>query len=305
MAGELTLLEASKGLDSVFQRAVIETFVSTNRLFQLLPFRNISGGHDGILMESELPTVSTRGVNEAYTRSHGKFDEIVQALKIYGGDIGIDPFIMRTKGQEQATRQIGLKVKAIANNWLLDFFKGDAAADPRDMDGLQNRITGANLIANDGASDALSMIKLDEAIAQTHRPTHLLMGREMSLYLTQAARITTSGIGGANIDRTADEFGNQILSYNGLEVVVVTDAADADVVLPFTETGDSTSIYVVGFGDEGIEGIQNGTIEPRSLGEDNTTPREDTRIEWYSNFQIQHPRSVTRLSNIENIAAVV
>lgn len=303
MAGELTLLEASKGLDSVFQRAVIETFVSTNRLFQILPFRSISGGHDGILMESELPTVSTRGVNEAYTRSHGKFDEIVQALKIYGGDIGIDPFIMRTKGQEQATRQIGLKVKAIANNWLLDFFKGDAAADPRDMDGLQNRITGANLVSNT-SSAGLSMMSLDTAIAQTHRPTALLMNRALTLRITEAARSTATLVGGANITRTADEFGNQILRYNGLEVVAVTDAADADVVLPFTEGTSQSSIYVVGFGDEGIEGIQNGTIEPRSLGEDNTTPREDTRIEWYSNFQIQHPRSVTRLQLITDAAAI-
>jgi len=302
----LTLLEAAKGMGDreIFRQGVIETFVESNRLFELMPFRSIIGGHDGILLEAELPTTSTRGVNEGYTRSFGRIDEIVQALKIYGGEIGIDPFIIETKGEVQATRQQQLMIKSVANNWLLDFFKGDDGAQPRDIAGLQTRLSGANIVANNGLNEAMSMLKLDEAIARTHKPTHLLMGREMSLIFTQAHRLTATGVGGTNIQYGKDQFGRQIQMYNGLEIVVVTDAADADVVLPFTETGDTTSIYVCSFGSTGIEGIQSSPIQVRNLGEDNTSPRIDTRMEWYSNFQIGHPRSVTRFSNIENIPAV-
>jgi len=303
-----TLIEAAKGQDNLFTRGVIETFIEDQRLLQVLPFRGILGSADGITQEAVLPDAAVRGVNEAFTKSQGRIEEVIQSLKIYGGEIGIDPFILKTKGADQATRQVAMKIKAISNLWVSDFFKGDSSTEPREIDGLQTRLNGFNVVsagATDGG-DALSLLLLDEAIARCHNARYMLMGRGMHLRLTQSARSTSIGV----IRMVVNEFGRQVLMYNDIEVIRVADNQNNDIMLGFTELGGSgatataSSIYVCGVGDDGLEGIENGGMQVRNLGEDNTTPREDTRIEWYNNFHINHPRSVIRLRNISNAAFV-
>ena len=303
----LTLVEAAKGEQNVFVRGVIETFIENQRLAQVVPFRDISGGLDGVVQEAVLPDAETRAVNEAFTSNAlGRLDEIIQALKIYGGDIGIDPFITATKGAEQASRHVALKIKAISNRWTLDFFKGDSGANARDFDGLQNRLSGFNVVSagSAGGGSVLSLTILDEAIMRCHNPRFLGMGRQMAIRLTQAMRDSSTSGSVVRIDK--NEFGKMALFYADLEVVIVTDNSNNDNILGFTEaaTGGggntASSVYVFGTGDEGLEGIQNGGFRVRNLGEDNDTPREDTRVEWYNNFHINHPRSVVRTRDISD-----
>ncbi len=301
----LTLVEAAKQEEDVFKRGVIATFIDNMRITQIVPFRGISGDLDGILQEEVLPNAATRGVNEAFVRSEGKFSEIVVALKIYGGDIGIDPFILETKGADQASRHVGLKIKAISNRWVTDFFKGDSGADARDFDGLQIRLDGFNVesAGNSSGGDPLSLAVLDEAIAKCHSSSVLFMGRKMGIRLTQAAR--DSLLTGSVIRTDKNEFGRPVTFYNDHEIVVVTDNSANDNILGFTEaaTGGgsiASSIYVAGLGDEGIEGVQNGGFRVRGLGEDNSAPRIDTRVEWYNNFHINHQRSVIRVRDISD-----
>ncbi len=308
----LTLVEAAKGESDVFKRGVIETFTEGNRLSQVLPIRGISGRLDGVELESVLPEAETRGVNEAFASTKlGRTEEIIQALKIYGGDIGIDPFVLETEGRDKATTQISMKIKAISNRWLTDFFKGDSAANPRDFDGLQLRLSGTNVISAGSSSggDALALTILDRAIQFCHNPQFLLMGRNMHILLTQAGRDTT--VAGTTIRTEKNEFGRQVTMYGDLEVVQIVDNANNDNILGFTEAatgGASTasSVYVVGVGEEGVQGIQNGGFRVRNLGESggNTVPTEETRVEWYNNFQIEHQRGAIRIRDIDEAAFV-
>ncbi len=307
----LTLVEAAKGERNIFTRGVIETFIENVRLSQVIPYRPITGALDGIERESVLPTVANRAVNQGFTASEGKTEEIIQALKITGGDIGIDPFILQTKGAERAAAQVALKIKAISNKWITDFFKGDSAVDARDFDGLQIRTTqiveAAGAVTTDGG-DALRLIQLDEAILQCHNPQYIAMSRRMMILLNAASRSSTVG-GYVRWDRNA--FGRQVMLYGDLEIIPVADNSNNDNILTFTEVGaggstaTAASLYILGTGDEGVEGIQNGGFQVRNLGEDHTTPREDTRVEWYNNYQINHPRSVVRVRGILNAAVVV
>ena len=303
----LTLVEAAKGEGNLFTQGVIETFMENQRFTQIVPYRDILGSADGIFQEEVLPSAESRAVNQAFTQSEGKLAEIIQSLKIYGGDIGIDPFILATKGEAQATRQVAMKIKAISDKWTLDMIKGDAGAQPRDFDGLQNRLAiGSFNVVEAGATnggDPLALTLLDESIMRCHNPQYLLMGRQMSVRLTQAGR--NSAVSGV-LTEARNEFGRRVLFYNGLEIVTVVTNSNADTILGFTEVGaggataTASSIYVCGVGDEGIEGIQNGGFRVRGLGEANDTPREDTRVEWYNNFHINHPRAVIRVRGISN-----
>ncbi len=307
----LTLVEAAKGEGNLFTRGVIETFMEGNRLSQIVPYRDIQGGADGIEQEAVLPGAASRAVNEAFTPSEGRTEEIIQSLKIYGGDIGIDPFILKTKGVSQAARHTRMKIKAISNKWLLDFFKGDAGAQPRDFDGLQNRLAAGSFVVVDAGTtsggDALSLTLLDEAIARAHNPKYIGLGRKMWTRFNEAAR--QQNVGGI-LSRDKDDFGRAILRYGELELVKVTDNSNNDNILGFTEAApvggqlQTSSLYVFNTGDEGVEGIQNGGFQVRNLGEANDTPRVDTRTEWYNNFHILHPRAVIRVRGIKDVAFV-
>lgn len=307
----LTLIEAAKGERNPFTRAVIETFTDGQRLAQVIPYDEISGSADGIEREAVLPDADSRGVNEAFTESTGRTEEIIESLKIYGGDIGIDTFILETQGRDKAATQVAMKIKAIANKWTLDFFKGDSSTNARDINGLQNRLDiGSFNVVEAGSTDggdALALTVLDESIARCHGPRFMAMGRQMWVRFTEAMRNqNVSGI----LSEIRNEFGDMVMFYGGLELLMVTDNSNNDNILDFTEVGSggstatANSIYIFGTGDEGVLGIQNGTFRTRNLGEDNATPREDTRVEWYQNFHIMHPRSVIRVRGISNAAFV-
>ncbi len=300
----LTLVEAAKGESNLFTRGVIETFVENQRLTQIIPFANIAGSADGVEQEQTLPSADSRGVNEAFTESTGTTQEIIQSLKIYGGDIGIDTFILETKGREKAAAQVAMKIKAISNKWTLDFFKGDAGANARDFDGLQNRLTssGVNLLSQGTA--ALSFRTLDHAISLCHQPQYIAMGRNTWLRFQEALRAANNPGGVLSNDR--NDFGQPVMRYGNLEMVMVTDNSNVDNILDFSEASSTSSLYVFGTGDEGIQGIQNGGFRVRNLGEKEagSAPQEDTRVEWYNNFHVVHPRSAVRVSAFTDAAIV-
>jgi hypothetical protein len=201
-----------------------------------------------------------------------------------------------------------MKIKALAGRWTLAFLKGDNTVDPKEMSGLQSRITGDQLISAGATANgaALSLAKLDELIDLVDDPTHLIMNKAMRRRLTTAAR--TSSVGGY-ITYDVDAFGRQITKYNDLPILIADkDNTYADI-LPFTEaassgTSTATSIYCVSFSEEGVAGIQNGGIDARDLGELESKPSFRTRVEWYAGMAVFKGRSAARLRHIGDLAVV-
>lgn len=309
IAGALTLVEAAK-LESgdVLRQAIIELYAGSSAILQTLPFETIAGNALKYNREDSLPGVGFRGVNEAYTPSTGILNPLTESLVIAGGDLDVDKFIIDTMGANQRSVHEAMKIRALSLAWTKKFIKGDTAADPREFDGLQIRVTGNQLIAAGATANgsALSLSKLDEAIDQTLNPTHLLMSKAMKRRLTQASRSTTVG---GFITMGVDGFGKPVEMYNGLPILTVDLDNAGAAILPFTEaassgTATATSIYVLSFGNDGILGLQNGGVDVRDLGELQTAPVFRTRVEWYNGFGVFNGRAVTRLWSIADAAVV-
>jgi hypothetical protein len=307
----LTLVEAAKlhSGDAVRQ-AVIELYARSSDLLMVLPFNDIQGNALRYNQEQTLPGIGFRGVNEGYTEGTGILNPIVEPLVIAGGDLDVDKFILKTMGMDQRSVQEAMKIKSLAHKWTLTFIKGDTTTNPKEFDGLQVRLTG-NQVIDAGATaggDALSLAKLDQLIDQVVSPTHLLMNKTMRRLLSGAAR--NYQVGGF-ITWDIDAFGRQIARYNNLPILILDEDNTGSQILPFTEAapggGDSvcTSIYCVSLREEGVQGIQNGTIDAADLGELQTKPCMRTRVEWYSGTAIFHPKGAARLRGIKNAAVVV
>jgi hypothetical protein len=198
-----------------------------------------------------------------------------------------------------------MKVKALASAWTAKFVKGDSASDPREFDGLQTRLTGAQLLSAGTTANgaALSLAKLDEAMDAVDTPTHLLMSKAMRRKFTVAAR---AGIAGT-LDWTKDDFGRRMAVYNDLPMLVAYGQNGGDDILPFNEaassgTATATSIYTVSLGAGKVHGIQNGGMDVRDLGELQTAPLYRTRVEWFNGIATEHGRCASRLRHIGDLA---
>lgn len=305
----LTLVEAAKlRSGDAIRSAIIELYARDADILRVLPFDTIQGNALRYNREEALPGIGFRGVNEAYTESTGVINPVTEPLVIAGGDLDVDRFIVDTMGADQRSTQEAMKVKALAHRWARAFIKGDSTSEPREFDGLQTRLTGTQKITAGATSGgaALSLAKLDELIDAVEMPTHLIMNRTMRRLLTAAARTTTvSGY----ITYSQDEFGRQLTSYNDIPILIADQDNTGTEILPFTEAADAggataTSIYCVSLSEGMLQGIQNGDIDVRDLGELETKPAFRTRVEWYSGIALFHPRAAARLYSIGNLAVV-
>lgn len=308
----LTIVEAAKlNPGDVLRSSIIEMYARNSEILRVLPFESIAGNALQYNREETLPGVGFRGVNEAYAESVGVLNPITESLAIAGGDLDVDLFITRTMGANQRAVQEAMKVKALAHRWTLAFLKGDSSADPREFDGLQRRIpAGSSQLIDAGATsggDALSLYLLDTLLSKVDGANYLIMNKTMALRLAQGARTTTVG---GYIIFTPDEFGRQVMSYNGVPILVADEDNTGAQILPFTEanpgggTAASTSIYAVNFGEGMLVGIQNGEPDVRDLGELETKPVERTRVEWYAGVCLFHGKAVARLRGIKDAAVV-
>jgi len=297
----LTLLEAAKlNSGDVYKAGVLTKFAETSDILRVLPFEGINGNSLKYNVEETLPGIGFRGVNESFNESTGIINPKVESLTIAGGDLDVDKFIVDTMGTSQRAVQEAMKVKALALAWSRTFIKGDSESEPREFDGLQKRIQGDALIENHATGAGLSLAKLDEAIDEVEGANYLIMSKSVRRRLTVAAR--TAAVGG-NITYDLDAFGRQVTKYNDIPILIAGKDNDNTEILGFTETGSTTSIYVVAFGEGEVSGLENGGMDVRDIGELETKPAFRTRVEWYSGMGIFGPRTASRLKNITDAAA--
>lgn len=308
----LTLVEAAKlaaNNGETKRAAVIAMFAKASQWLAAIPFMDISGNAYAYNREGTLPSVAFRGVNESYTESTGIINPLVEALRICGGDLDVDTAILKTQGEGVRAVHEQMKVKALAAEVTRVLIKGDSTSQPREFDGLQNRITGSQLIAAGATAngDALSLAVLDQAIDQTANPTAIFLTKALRRRLTTASR--NSSIGGF-ITWDVDAFGNQVAKYAGLPLLTAypdnggTEPISFNEACPGGGTSTGQSLYVLGLGDGLVQGIQNGGMDVRDLGEVQSSPVKRTRVEWLAGLCIEHGRAATRLWGIKDAAVV-
>lgn len=298
MAG-MTLVEASKlaaNNGDQLSAAIGMKFASESQVLGTIPFQTINGTGFTYNREETLPGVAFRGVNETFTPSTGVINPLTEALRIVGGNLDVDPFIIEGQGTEARTMHTMLKVKAAALLWTKKFIKGSSTTNPREFDGLQTRLTGGQVISNGTAG--LSLDKLREAIDQTDDATHIIMSKAMRRRLTAAAQNTSVG---GFVSYDTDSFARRVTFFDDLPILEIDrDEANNDI-LDFSEASSTTSIYVVSFNSGGVFGIQSKGLTAEDMGRtDDGFYR--TRVDWYNSIVAMNSRAATRLSGITNAA---
>jgi len=302
------LLEQANLLSQDQLRAgVIEVYVQNSPILQRLDFLNLRGNAYSYNMEGALPGVAFRGVNESYTPSTGVINPQVESLKIAGGELDVDAHIIRSRGPQVRAAHEAMKIKALARSLNKAFIDGDSTVDPREFDGLNVRLTGTKKILAGAGGAALTQDMVDDLLAEVPGANAILCGTGGHQLLTKLLRAS------AQVTITTDEYGMQIVNYNGIPILNVgKDATEAEI-LDFDEdpgdaTFDTTSIYAVRFGmaeaETDLFGIQNeGGMLVKDLGELETKPAVRTRVEWDTSLVLASNDCAARLYGITNAIA--
>jgi hypothetical protein len=132
-----------------FKKAgVIKTFVETSPLLAAMPMLPIQGNSFAWTRQVSLGTAGTRAVNGSYSEGVGAVETRSVGLKIIGGDMDIDQFLLQTHGPEHRAIQEQAKAALIAQTISWQIIKGSvttaggATADGNGIDGLQVRYGG-------------------------------------------------------------------------------------------------------------------------------------------------------------------
>lgn len=306
----MTLLEASKRHSGdVVRQGLIEVFARSTPLMQAIRWMDVPGGSYHYTQEAKLSGVAFRGINDTYTESTSLVIPQTEVLRILGGEIDVDTALTKMHGMDIREQEEVSKTKALGLYVTKKIIKGDSLTNPLEWDGLQNRLTGSQVIncastTTDGG-DALSLAKLDEAIDAVDSPTHLLMSKAMVRLLTQASRAT--GVAGF-ITYDKNEFGERVTMYNDIPILIVDYDELGQRILDFNElagtgsTATAQSIYVLNLNDGYIQGLQNGTPEVEDLGKVQDKPVYRTRFEYLAGLATMHPRCAARVRGIKNAA---
>jgi hypothetical protein len=296
----LTILEAAKLNPSPLVQGVVEIFARENPVLLNLPFEDINGPAYVYNREGTLPGVAFRGINESYTESTGVINPQTEALRICGGESDYDTFLIQTGTGTNDARAVhdGLKAKALALRWGKAFFDGDSETDPREFDGLNKRLTGAQHIQLAVGGAALTLAKLNELIdAIQGAPSLLMMNKALRRKVTDLAAGTSA------VTMTMDQLGRPMTQYAGIPIGIIEDDEEGKPVLGFDENDgqgnlDTASIYAVRLGMDVFHGIQTAPVDVRDLGELPNKPAFRTRIEWFAAYVLKHPKAAARLSRI-------
>ncbi|MCY8048454.1 phage major capsid protein [Bacillus haynesii] len=285
----LTLAQASLYTNDTLQAGVIETIARESAVLERLPFMEVAGNSYKYNLETALPTVAFRSVNNGYEANEGQIEQRVEGLVILGGDVDVDRFLVQTKGDINNIRaiQTQMKAKAVANTYTKTFFKGDATKDDKSFDGLDVRLAGTEqeIVFNEG----------DKLIDKLHELLDAVEGGADVLYMSKKVRreIQKAFEGQTHyIQVGKDEFGRTVELFGDVQIRTVSDL--------ILDTGD---IYAVKFGAMShVAGLTNGGVNVRDLGELDTLPVFRTRIEFYCGLAMFHPKSAARLSDVLNPA---
>lgn len=276
----ITLAEAKVGMADKVDQQVIDAFQRSSLLLDRMPFDNsISPGTGGSTLAYgyvQLKTPSTaavRTINSEYTAGEAKREKKTTNAIIMGGSFQVDRVLQNTSGAvDELAFQVEQKIKATANYFHNLVINGTSASSgtgyvTNTFDGLKKLLSGTSSeitsevsITSSAELTSNAQAFLDELDAFLSvldgAPSMLLMNSKMLNRIRSAARRA------GYYDRTKDDFGRVVESYNGIPLLdagkYYNGSATVDVIdtsAASSSAAGQTAIYAVSLGLDGFHGI--------------------------------------------------
>lgn len=251
----LDMAEVAMARDQVKRAAVTELLAWSNFL-RVLPFAQANGG------QYSYPEDETRNP---------------ELLKIAGGDLDVDKADLQRDLSERA-KQESIQIRKLSRHLNRVLITGETSKDPRDPNGLRQRVHGGNIVKGPVNSETLvAGLKL------VPRATHLLIAGPT----LQENRFP--------VVWDKDEWGQRQGFFGWADdenahltpIILAGLDENEQPVLPYLPH----VAFVLRLGADGVHGVQNGPPEVDDLGLMQSKPVLRTRVEWLINLA-DHPDSI-------------
>lgn len=289
----VTLAESAKLEQNILLAGVIETIVTVDQFFEVLPFIGISGNALAYNRENVAGDVQFATVGSTITaKAAATFTAVTDSLTKIIGDAEVDEFIQATRSRtnDQKAIQIMSKVKSVGRQFSNTLINGDGASNS--FNGLLDLLASAQTITAGANGAVLSFTLLDElldkVIDKDGVVDYIIMnGRTLRSYF-----VLLRALGGATIGDTITlPSGAVVPAYRGTPIF-------KNNWMPITQVqGSETAATTVlagtlddGSEKIGVSGITAGDaagINIQDIGISETKDESITRIKWYcglSNF---------------------
>ena len=305
-----TIAEANKYSTTALLAGVVEEIVDASPMFALLPYDTILGNSLTYNRENTLGGAQFYNPGDTWTEGTPTLTPFTATLKICGGDADVDKFLALTRSNQQdlEAMMLSMKAKAVARQIENELIYGDVDdIDAKGSDGLHEIlgvVTGAQdvLAGSTTTGGPGTFSKLDEMIdlVKPGPPDALIMSRRSRRQIRKLARsqgwdLALSTPGGLN---------KPLLHYSDIPILIndfITDTEDCVDGGFGGKTGDDTSsIFGVKFGAEGLHGIDGGQgITVEEVGTLETKDATRRRIKWYNSLVLMSTKALARFSGID------
>jgi hypothetical protein len=291
----LTLAESAKLSNDVLLVGVIETIIQESPILQVLPFIEIVGNGLTYNQENTAATASFYDVGDTWAESTPTFSQQTATLKILGGDADIDNFLIATRSnvQDLEAAIVQLKAKAVQQKFEDTFVNGDATADPKAFDGIDELCTTAMTISMGTNGATLTLDKLDELIdlIKGGKPDMLLMSKRSRRTLNNLARAA-----GSFLDSDRNEFGTMMQYYDGIPVGLCDFISDEQTV---GTSSDCSTVYAVQWGEGALAGLTSpGGLQVERVGSLEVKDATRTRVKWYVSLALFNAIKLAKLIGV-------
>ena len=289
----VTLVESAKLEQNMLLAGVIETIVTVDQFFEVLPFIGIAGNALAYNRENVAGDVQFATVGTTITaKAAATFTAVTDSLTKIIGDAEVDEFIQATRSgtNDQKAVQIMSKVKSVGRQFSNTLVNGDGTSNS--FNGLLDLLASAQTITAGANGAALSFTLLDElldkVIDKDGVVDYILMnGRTLRSYF-----VLLRALGGATIGDTVTlPSGAIVPAYRGTPIfknnwvpINQTQGTETAATTILAGTIDDGSEKI---GVAGITATAAAGISVQDIGVSETKDETITRIKWYcglSNF---------------------
>lgn len=305
----VTLAEASKLQQNTLIAGVIESIVTVNQMYDLLPFDQIQGNAIEYNRELTIGGVDLVGIGgdatvnviSAQAKTPATFTPVTTSLKPMIGDAYVDHFIQTTmtNPNDQKAMQIASKAKGIGRQFQALLVAGDSSVNAKQFDGLQKLVPAAQTI--DQANADLTFELLDALISLVKAKDGQVDFFMMPDVLIRKYFTLLRSLGGASIEATVTlPGGRQVPGYRGIPIfrndwipIVAGTPATTDIYAGCFDDG-SRSVGLAGLGSENANGIFITDI-----GEAEGTNDTITRVRMYAGLALFSELGIARAKNVK------
>jgi len=299
----ITLAESAYLSQNKLVKGIIEEVLYTSPLMTKLPFVNVTGNALAINREDSdnMGSADFYAVDGTWVETSAAFSQATYSLTTLGGDVDVNNLIRQSRSNinDQMAAQVKVKTKKMTHTFEDQMIYSTSG---QGFSGLHS-LTDSAMMVHQGSTAtgaALSLLKLDEAIDKVSvlgTPSFILMNKGINRLLSSYLR----GVGSYTTER--DDYGHYFTMWQGVPIVTTdwitqTETISSDAYAAKTG-GACSSIFVVLTGEEeGLVGIQNGSITTQVWDSLETKDASRTRIKWYVGTALFSTKAIARIDGV-------